>query len=73
MQKETQLAFISIEEWQLLKEKYNDLEQLEPDAIDIPDWHKKILDERLEDYKKNPASNADFDTMLNEIRSKYGF
>lgn len=65
-------VYIPIEEWQLLKEKYNDLEQLEPNRIDIPEWHKKILDERLEDYKKNPANNADFGNTLNEIRTKYG-
>ena len=64
-------VFIPIEEWQSLKEKYNGLQEEELQSFDIPDWHKKILDERLEDYRKNPNSNMDFNKTLNDIRKKY--
>ena len=64
-------VFIPIEEWQSLKEKYNGLQEEEMQSFEIPNWHKKILDERLEDYHKNPNNNMDFDKMLKSIREKY--
>lgn len=64
-------VFIPIEEWISLKQKYNVLQQEELNNDEIPDWHKKILDERLEDYLKNPNNNMDFDEVLKDIRKKY--
>ncbi|MBD8083716.1 addiction module protein [Chryseobacterium caseinilyticum] len=64
-------VFIPIDEWQLLTEKYIGLQQIELEGIDIPDWHKQILDERLKDYYQNPENNADFNSTLNEIKAKY--
>ena len=37
-------VFIPIEEWQSLKKKYDGLQQEELKSLDIPEWHKKILD-----------------------------
>ncbi|MDR2834430.1 MAG: addiction module protein [Streptococcaceae bacterium] len=64
-------VFIPIEEWQSLKQKYNGLQDDELQNFDIPEWHKKILDERLEDYRKNIHNSMDFDTMMRGIRKKY--
>lgn len=64
-------VFIPIEEWQSIKEKYNGLQQDEMQAFEIPDWHKKILDERLEDHRKNPQNVKNFDQTLKSIREKY--
>ena len=38
---------------------------------EIPEWHKAIVAERLEDYQKNPQTNQNFDTLLKDIRAKY--
>ncbi|MGC4129565.1 MAG: addiction module protein [Bergeyella sp.] len=45
--------------------------QSETQDSDIPDWHKKILDERLESYHKNPDNVKSFDTLLKSKREKY--
>ena len=39
--------------------------------IEIPEAHKAIVAERLEDYKKNPNNNLNFDELLKGIRTKY--
>ena len=64
-------VFIPIEEWQSLKQKYNGLQEDELQNFEIPDWHKIILDERLEDHRKNPQNEQNFDMMLKGIRKKY--
>lgn len=65
-------VFIPIEEWQLLKEKYNGLQEEEMQSLDIPQGHKKILDERLEDYRKNPDNSMDFEVTMKSVREKFG-
>lgn len=64
-------VFIPIEEWQSLKEKFDGLHEEEMQNFEIPEWHKKILDERLEDCRKNPNDAMDFDLMLKKVREKY--
>lgn len=63
-------VFIPIEEWQSLKDKYADLqEEEENSSSELPEWQKRLLDERLSDHYKNPGSSlTNFDEMLNEIR-----
>lgn len=65
-------VFIPIEEWQLLKKKYEGLQQEELKSLDIPKWHKKILEERLEDYRKNPDNSMDFEVTMKSVREKFG-
>lgn len=60
-------VFIPISEWERLKKKYAGLEN---ELNDIPDWHKKLLDERLADYEKNPEQVLDFDAVMDEIDKK---
>lgn len=62
-------VFIPIEDWQMLKEKYIGLENVEgQNSYDLAPWQTQILEERLSDYYKNPEDVADFDQTLDEIR-----
>ena len=38
--------------------------------IEIPEAHKAIVAERLEDYQKNPETNLNFAVMIKNIREK---
>ncbi|MDT8394663.1 MAG: addiction module protein [Bacteroidales bacterium] len=60
-------VFIPINEWNNLKSKYKGIEQEE---LDIPEWHIKLVQQRLEDYRKNPDSAMDFDSALNDIEKE---
>lgn len=55
-------VFIPIAEWNELKNKYTDIEQ-----IDIPAWQIEEVRNRLADYKNNPEQALDFDTVMDEI------
>jgi hypothetical protein len=55
-------VFIPISEWNELKEKYKDIEQ-----INIPEWQMKEVRKRLKDYKNNPEQAMDFDTAMDDI------
>jgi hypothetical protein len=55
-------VFIPISEWNELKGKYKDIEQ-----IDVPEWQMKEVRKRLEDYKNNPDQAMDFDTAMDDI------
>ena len=56
--------FIPINEWNELKRKYRGIEQEEKN---IPEWHKNLVRDRLEDYKRDPDSATDFDSAMDEI------
>ena len=61
-------VFIPIEEWQSLKIKYADLQKEEAEnIIDLAPWQKQVIDERLNDYYKNPADLSDFDKTIDDI------
>ena len=60
-------VFIPINEWNDLKNKYKGIEQEE---IDIPQWHKDLVRQRLEDYSKNPGSAMDFDAAMDDIEKE---
>ncbi len=57
-------VFIPINEWNELKSKFKGIETEE---MDIPQWHINILNQRLEDYKKNPGQTLDFDEAVDDI------
>ena len=61
---ETTGVFIPIHEWNSLKSKYQDI-----DNFNIPEWHKQVVNERLEDYKKNPGNAKDFNIIISEIEN----
>ncbi len=56
-------VYIPIEEWNALKNKYKGLEE----NIEVPDWHQSIVEERVEDYQRNPDNTIDFDDAMNDI------
>ena len=66
-------VFIPINDWKSLKSKYKEIEQQEQEQFVIPEWHKEIVRERLEDYKKNPGNSLNWDVVQKEIEKKYGF
>jgi len=55
---------IPIEDWQEITNKYPDLTNF---FNDIPDWQKKILDERLEFIKKYPDSLRPIEELLEAL------
>ncbi len=62
-------VFIPIDEWQDLKTKYTDLQAEEAqNNIELTSWQKEIIDQRLDDYYKNPNDVVDFDTTIANIR-----
>ena len=66
----TTSVIIPIQDWEELKRKYSDLEKEESQMIDIPDWHKGIIDQRLADKKNNPDSMMDFDQAIDDIEKQ---
>lgn len=63
---ETTGVYIPIKEWNELKSKFKEIEQVE---IDVPEWHKDIVRQRLANYEKNPAQALDFDAAMDDIES----
>lgn len=57
-------VFIPINEWNYLKSKYKGIEQEE---AELPEWHKDVVKERLEDYHKAPNAAENFDDAINDI------
>jgi hypothetical protein len=55
---------IPIEDWQEITSKYPDLNNL---FNDIPDWQKKILDERLDFIKNHPDSLRPIEELLEAL------
>jgi hypothetical protein len=60
-------VFIPINEWNILKSKYKGIEQ---EDIDLPEWQKEIVRQRLDDYRKNPGSALDFESAMDEIENE---
>lgn len=49
------------------------VKKIEPvESIDIPEWHKATLDQRIENYKNNPESYKEWKDVKKEIDAKYG-
>jgi hypothetical protein len=42
------------------------------ESTDIPEWHKAIIDQRMENYKDKPESYRDWEDVQKEIGQKYG-
>lgn len=62
-------VYIPIDEWQDLKSKYADLQTEEvQNNTALTSWQKEIIDQRLEDYYKNPNDVQDFNTTISNIR-----
>ncbi len=62
-------VLIPINEWEIITEKHKNLEQ-EVNSNIVPDWHKEIINSRLESYKKKPKNVTDFDTFCDELEKE---
>ena len=60
-------VIIPIQDWEELKRKYSELYKEESQMINIPEWHKGIIDQRLADKENNPDSMIDFDQAIDDI------
>lgn len=60
-------VFIPINEWNNLKNKYKGLDE---EDVTIPRWHKKVVRERIDDYRKDPGSALDFDSAMDDIENE---
>lgn len=60
-------VFIPINEWNDLKRKFKEIER---EDINISEWHKDLVRQRLDDYKKNPDSAMDFDDAMDDIEKE---
>ena len=45
-------VFIPINDWEYLKNKYKEIDQEEKHSFEIPAWHKEIVLQRLDEYRK---------------------
>lgn len=55
-------VFIPISEWNELKNKYKDIEQM-----DVSNWQKEEIRKRLNVYEKNPELALHFDAAMDDI------
>lgn len=60
-------VFIPIADWKNLKKKYAEIEDDSAD-IQLHDWHKKLIDERLADHEKNPNNTISFKELVNSVK-----
>ncbi len=54
---------VPIDEWRLIKSKHPDIES----DTGIPEWQKKMLDERLSAIKKNPEKVLPIKGLMDEL------
>jgi hypothetical protein len=53
---------IPIEDWNILKERYEGKQE-------IPQWHKDIIDQRLAYHKNNPSEVTSLADFLKELEA----
>ncbi|MBI5219248.1 MAG: addiction module protein [Bacteroidia bacterium] len=61
-------VFIPYTDWEKLVEKYKDIEN---DILEIPEWHKKIVMERIKKYDASPEKMLDWDVVSKKLDEKY--
>lgn len=60
----TTSVIIPINEWDSLKRKYKGIEE---DIDEAPEWHKKIVLQRLKEYNNRNEDVIDFEEAMNDI------
>jgi hypothetical protein len=66
----TTSVIIPIQDWEKLKRKYSELEKEESRMINMPDWHKGIIDQRLADRENSLDSSVDFGKAIDDIEKQ---
>jgi hypothetical protein len=54
---------IPINEWELIKDKYPDIDS----DISLPEWQKELIDKRLASIKKNPERVKSIEGLIKEL------
>ena len=60
-------VYIPPKDWELIKMKYPDIEEI---TEDIPNWQKKIIKERLEILSKNPERSKPINKLFEVLDRK---
>ena len=42
-----------------------------PETIPVPDWHRRIIDERLKELEVNPDAGDDWEIVGQRLRNKF--
>ena len=42
-----------------------------PESIPVPDWHREIIDERLENLETDPAAGESWEVVQERLRKKF--
>jgi putative addiction module component (TIGR02574 family) len=68
-----QLQGLSIgEKLQLVEELWDEIAEA-GEAVPLPEWHKRALDESLEEYRKNPREGSAWAEARMHIRGRKTF
>jgi hypothetical protein len=63
-------VYIPIEEWESLTSKYVELQKAESEqSLELADWQKQVIDQRLSSYESDPKDVLDFDQTLDDIEN----
>lgn len=60
-------VFIPIEDWDLIKSNYPDVEALDQK---LPKWEKDLIDSRLNTIAENPEKLKPIETLYKELNRK---
>ena len=63
-------VFIPIKDWDKLTKKYKGLKDDENKMTYVPEWQKKMVQERVEKYDNSPESWIDLDQALDDINKE---
>ena len=59
-------VFIPIQDWEALKKEIAELRE-RAEAMEIPEWHKEIVRQRMKDYLENPDQVMDWEEVQNKF------
>ncbi|OFX42752.1 MAG: hypothetical protein A2046_11185 [Bacteroidetes bacterium GWA2_30_7] len=61
-------VFIPYNDWEKLVKKYKGIEN---DIFEVPEWHKKIVLERIKKYETSPEKMLNWDDVSKRLDEKY--
>ena len=42
-------------------------DSLSPSEVPLPEWHKQLIDQRLEDHRRNPDDSSSWEELRDEL------